>query len=96
MPKGWHPEDIKAAVRKTGITLSKLGEDHGLSSSACRKALVTSVPRADKIIAEHIGKPLHVIWPNRYDRDGKRTPLTNVNKSITRKARSYSQKVGRV
>lgn len=73
-----HPEDIKASVRKQGTTLTALAVANGLSPSACRKALKVPCPRADKAIARCIGKPLHLIWPQRYDRLGNRQ-FTKVN-----------------
>lgn len=78
-----HPEDIKASVRKKGTTLTKLATDNGLSPSACRKALKVPVPRADRAISACIGKPLHDIWPQRYDRKGNRR-FTKVNSSDLR------------
>ncbi|MFN7128955.1 MAG: helix-turn-helix domain-containing protein [Brevundimonas sp.] len=73
-----HPEDIKASVRKKGTTLTALATSNGLSPSACRKSLKVPCGRADVLIARCIGKPLHEIWPNRYDRKGKRR-FTKVN-----------------
>lgn len=68
--EGWHPEDIKAAVRKTGITLSQLALDHGLSESACRVALIRPSLPGETAIAAQIGVAAHEIWPDRYEPDG--------------------------
>lgn len=80
--RGWHPEDIKAAIRKKGVNVSDLGKDHGLSGSAMRLALWQPVPRADKVIADFLEVPLHALWPDRYDAEGHK---------IYRKYRSRSQ-----
>lgn len=32
----WHPEDIKAAIRKRGMTTSQLSRCHGLHQTAGR------------------------------------------------------------
>lgn len=69
-PKDWHPEDIKAAVRKTGTTLSALSRAAGLSDGAAKRALETPWPRAEAIIASCIGRRPQDIWPSRYDREG--------------------------
>ncbi|WP_148213403.1 helix-turn-helix domain-containing protein [Rhodospirillum centenum] len=37
-PKGWHKEDIKAAIRKRGTTVTDLALSNGLGSSTCRVA----------------------------------------------------------
>lgn len=69
-PTDWHPEDIKAAVRKTGTTLSALSRAAGLSDGAAKRALETPWPRAEAIIAHCIGRRPQDIWPSRYDRNG--------------------------
>lgn len=69
---GLHKEDIKAAVRKTGITLRQLALDNGLQEAATRLTLISPLPAADKAIAKCIGKKLHEIWPDRYDARGRR------------------------
>lgn len=69
---GMHPEQIKAAIRMRGMTLSKLALDNGLDESACRSALIRSQPKAEKVIAAYLGLPLHDLWPSRYDAEGLR------------------------
>lgn len=75
-----HREDIKAAVRKRGTTLKDLALQGGLSESACRKALDVPSPRAEALIAKCLKKPVHEIWPDRYDTRGGRR-FTKVNNS---------------
>lgn len=68
--KDWHPEDIKAAIRKTGTTLEALGSLHGYRSSAVSVALIRPWNQLERIIAEHLGTKPQEIWPTRYARDG--------------------------
>ena len=68
--KGWHPEDIRAEVRKKGGTLTNLALSNGLSESACRVALTRRGFFAEQIIARFIDVPAKTLWPDRYDRDG--------------------------
>lgn len=84
-----HREDIKAEVRKRGTTLKQLALDGGLSESACRKALDVPSPLAEALIARCLDKPLHKIWPNRYDARGGRR-FTKVNGSAS-KAKPHCQ-----
>lgn len=70
--EGWHPEDIKAEVRKKGTTLSKLATDHGGAESLCRAALRRPSPQGEKIIAAFLNIPLQVLWPERYAPNGDR------------------------
>ncbi|MGZ8371223.1 MAG: helix-turn-helix domain-containing protein, partial [Caulobacteraceae bacterium] len=39
---------------------------------ACRSSLRKPTPRADRAISDQIGVPLHLLWPDRYDADGRR------------------------
>lgn len=87
MPKGWHREDIKAAVRKRGITLERLAEDNGLDKRECSLALLRPSYAAEMVIAEFLGVSPREIWPQRYDADGTyRHP----------KSRNYHTRKGRV
>lgn len=67
---GWHPEDIKAAIRKRGTNLTRLALDSGLSESMCRAALIRPHLAAEKVIAAFLGVPAQRLWPSRYQRDG--------------------------
>ncbi|MGC5198600.1 helix-turn-helix domain-containing protein [Aphanothece microscopica] len=73
-PADWHAEDVKAAVRKTGVSLTALARQHGLSESAVRMTLRRSWPRVEAIIARHLGKKPQAIWPSRYDARGRPLP----------------------
>lgn len=67
----WHPEDVKAAIRKTGTTLTALALAHGLSESAVRITLLRAWPRVEALIARHLGRRPQEIWPSRYDSLGQ-------------------------
>ena len=67
-----HPEDIKAAVRKRGKTLTQLALDSGLSASACRTALLEPVPAGNRAIATFLGTPVQLLWPEWFDEHGRR------------------------
>lgn len=78
-PEGLHKEDIKAAVWKAGSNLRQLSLDNGLAPATCRNALHKPIPKADKAIANFLGKTLHEVWPNRYDKDGNRIKKSDSN-----------------
>jgi len=67
-----HPEDIKARVRKRGLTLEAIARRAGMSGGALRQAL--SVPRSqgELAIAAALGVHPMEIWPSRYRPDGER------------------------
>jgi Ner family transcriptional regulator len=62
----WHAEDIKAAVRKRGITLSQLSRDAGLKPDTLRNVFRYHWPKGELIVAAAIGVEPATIWPSRY------------------------------
>ncbi len=70
--KGMHREDIKAAVRKKGATLQQLSLQAGLEVKTASKSLMVPCPRANRAIAEFLGKSLHDLWPHWYSQNGER------------------------
>jgi Ner family transcriptional regulator len=67
----WHHEDVKAAIRKTGVSLSELARQHGYSISAIKMTLRRPSVPVQTIIAKHLGVLPQVIWPTRYDERGE-------------------------
>jgi Ner family transcriptional regulator len=92
----WHPEDVKAAIRKTGVTLKALSIQNGYSASVIRRTLKIPYPAAQAIIARHLGVAPQDIWPSRYDETG--TPLkgrlANRHKSSRSAGSPHCQKRG--
>ena len=70
-PADWHPEDIKAAIRKTGVTMEVLSAAGGFSRSSVGIALRRPIPKVEAWIARHLGVRPQDIWPSRYDADGQ-------------------------
>lgn len=81
--RNMHPEDIKAAVGKTGIGLSELARRHGLNPSTVVHAVRRPQPSGNRAIAKHLGKGLHDLWPEWFDKDGNR--LSNPKTSRCRR-----------
>lgn len=70
--KPWHPEDIKAAVRKRGLSLAALSRQHGFNEGAARIVLYKPWARWEQIISDFLGVPAKEIWPQRYLPNGQR------------------------
>lgn len=68
----WHPEDIKAAVRKKGVTLAGVARAAGLPGSALRLALALPRAEAERAIARCLDVHPMKIWPSRYHSNGDR------------------------
>jgi Ner family transcriptional regulator len=67
----WHFEDVKAAVRKRGGTLTALSRENGYAASAAGIALRRSWPALERIVADFLGLEPWAIWPTRYTADQK-------------------------
>lgn len=72
--RDWHPEDIKAAIRKRGWTLTGLSLANGLPDHACRHALRKPNFAGELAIAGALGVSPRHIWPSRFNVDGSRRP----------------------
>jgi len=65
-----HPEDVKAAIRKRGMTLGRLATENGFHFQAVQTTLRKPWPNVEFVIAEFLGKKPQEIWPSRYLEDG--------------------------
>ena len=68
--QGWHPEQIKAAIRMRGKTCVQLSTDAGYCRYAVHVALSKPWPKIEAMIAAFIGTKPQLIWPARYDTSG--------------------------
>lgn len=72
MPKNAHPEDVKARVRKTGISLAELARRNEMVGGTGARALYEPCPRMNHAIAKHLGVSVHDLWPEWFDKAGER------------------------
>ncbi|MDR0633769.1 MAG: helix-turn-helix domain-containing protein [Azoarcus sp.] len=63
-----HPADVVAALRKSGWSLRRLSVAHGYTPRALVAALHRRWPKAERLIAEALGKAPQDIWPSRYQK----------------------------
>lgn len=88
-----HPEDVKADVRKTGLSLAELATHNGLAVSTLQAAIHRPQPSGNRAIARHLGKSLHEIWPEWFDGDGNRISRPEHNPK-TADAASQNRRAG--
>jgi Ner family transcriptional regulator len=73
--QGWHREDIKAALRKKHGGLEALSMQWGYHRSAISVVLARGlIAGLEQRIANELGEPLHILWPDRWAPDGTRLP----------------------
>ncbi len=65
-----HPEQIKAAVRMRGTTLTALARAAGLHPRAITLAMRQPWPRAEMALADFLGCSPADLFPDRYDANG--------------------------
>lgn len=66
----WTPARIRFELEERGLSLAELSRRAGYSPTAAGRALRTSWPAVEGIIAEAIGVSAVVIWPSRYNHEG--------------------------
>lgn len=70
--KGWHPEQIKAAIRMRGLSCERLSKCLGFSSFAIGQVIRGKVwGEVELAIAGYLDVAPHRLWPDRYHRDGR-------------------------
>ena len=74
--QGWHPEDIKAALRKRYGAITHLSVRWGYATSHITQAIRKSnySRRVELRIAEALDLLPHILWPDRWSPDGKPLP----------------------
>lgn len=66
-------EDIKAELRRRGWNLAKISRETGVPHSTLKMSFIAKAsPRGDFAIADILGVHVHVLWPDRYDSQGRR------------------------
>lgn len=93
-PQGWHREDIKAALVKRLGRIGRLSEAWGYHKSAITGVLRKrsfSKPLEQRIAAA-LGVEPHVLWPDRWSKDGTPLPRSTGGKPSTRDRAASCQK----
>lgn len=89
--RDWHPEDIKAAVRKSRFgSLAGLSRAYGLPEHACQHACRGANYWGEVAIAEALGLSPQEIWPSRYQHERRRV-LRSPVQSIERPQAGHCQ-----
>jgi Ner family transcriptional regulator len=70
-PRAPHRAEIIAAIHMRGMSLTRLGERHGLAESTLRAALQKPRTPSNRIIAKFLGVPMHELWPDWFDERGR-------------------------
>lgn len=70
----WNKDEIKAEIIRRGVTLADLARQNGLTPTALSMSMTRrkAMTRADQVISQFIGVPMHELWPDRYDAHGHR------------------------
>lgn len=89
-PKDWHKADIKAALEKRGLSLSRLSRQHNFSRAACALALAIPWARMERVIADALGVEPQVIWPSRYQDGAPKRSRENTQRAKSIRATQRS------
>lgn len=87
-----HREDIKAAIRKAGSTLSAISLDAGLHRCTASQSLYAPIPQANHAIAAFLKTSVHDLWPHWYDEHGERVKIFPLRDRSQKRAKSHGKK----
>jgi lambda repressor-like predicted transcriptional regulator len=64
-----HPEDIKSALRKRGVTQADIARRLGVSKTTINYVITGKMQsrRVAEAIAEAAGRPVKALWPKKYE-----------------------------
>lgn len=68
----WDRHSILAEIKRQYGSLREFAVTTEVSDKQLSAALSKAYPRVDRIIAAALGAPLNVLWPRRYDAQGRR------------------------
>lgn len=85
----WHVADIKGALEKRGLTLAEVSRRAGYHPTAAGRALRTSWPELERVIATALGVSPSAIWPSRYDDAG--VPLKYQPRKLKRRTVGHTE-----
>lgn len=82
-PKGWHREDIKAALRKQHGSLEHLSTRWGYHKSTVAIAIAgkSYLPEVERRIARELKQLEHTLWPDRWTPEG--TPRSRADRKLS-------------
>ncbi len=58
--------------QRRNTNFAEIERAYGMRPATCSIACLRPLEHAEIAIAETLGEPAHIIWPSRYDDDGKR------------------------
>ncbi|MDP2549472.1 helix-turn-helix transcriptional regulator [Oceanobacter sp. 4_MG-2023] len=64
--KDWHKEDIKAEIRKKGVSMAELARANGYNPRTFSNVFHLKYPKVERIVAEFLDTTPDAIWPSRY------------------------------
>lgn len=87
---------VKYQIQMTGRSMAQVADDAGVNRQTLYSAFIKTYPRMEKVIADALGLPPAVIFPDRYDSDG--LPIYRMGrprKSTTKQAKNTTRQKGR-
>lgn len=81
--QNWDRHQIKSAIERKCKSLTNLAKIYGVPPQTIRNALDKPSKSGEKIIAEFLEVPLHILFPNRWTAQNKRIyPRSLRNKEV--------------
>lgn len=91
----WDRFAIRAEVERRGQTLKRLSQLAGEPDCTASQALRQGYPKGEKIIADFLGVPVEVLWPDRYPEASSKAK-TNATNAVAKQQKSRASSDTRV
>lgn len=72
---------VKSELERRGSSLAEIARKLGVNPRLMSQTKVSSCERVERALAEEIGVPQHVLFPDRYAPDGRRLVQTRVRRT---------------
>lgn len=86
-PKGWHPENIKAELRKKFGSMARFAAANSISLQSVSGALASPIgsSRVEQMIADGLQVQAHELWPDRWTSEGQKIDRSAVRRKISKR-----------
>ncbi|WP_273792409.1 helix-turn-helix domain-containing protein [Brucella anthropi] len=91
-PNDWDRHSILGALRRSDKTLAGIAKDYGLPASCVKNIWTRPHEGLERAIADVLGKPVEVLFRDRYPKRRNRIHISQYPKSLRGSSATPSQK----
>lgn len=81
MAINWSKQEILFELRQRGLNAATVATKAGISRYTVYSGMERPYPKVNDLIAEALGVPRQIIWPQFYDAEGNRIGIINASRA---------------